>query len=528
VPLPEESEVRPSAGRDPARWLVALSLVAAVAIAYAGSLHVPFHLDDTVVITGEPAVTHFQLYSGSRRFLGDLSFAISYRLSGERTLGYHLVNVAIHVANALLVFALAASLLGTARAPRARAIAWLTALLFAVHPIQTQAVTYIVQRYASLACLFFLLATLAYVRFRLAAGARAAAWYALFLASAGAAFWTKENSLVLPLVLVLVEVAFFSAPLHRRVLFFAPFLLGGVWLAVAIGLTPERLDAMTRIDTEMSRQDYFLTQLRVVAAYLRLLVLPVGQNVDHDVEISRSLLEPAVLLAAALHLANLALATFAVVRGRRDRPLLAVAGFGVVWFYVTLLVESSFIPIVDVMFEHRVYLPSVGFFLAVAALLAMVPRLSGERAWVALALALALPLGALTIARNRVWSSHLALWTDAAEKSPRKPRALNNLGVALLEQGDLAAAASLFERTLRADPSSAKAWFNLGEARQRLGDCGAAMPAYERFVEFEPDYPDTYRHLAECWALRGRPDLAAQFQATYQSLAGSVLPLRLR
>lgn len=508
-----------------APWQAALLVAGAVLVAYANSFSVPFQFDDRVVILGEPAITGFHLDPSGRRFLGDLSFAVCYRVFGDRPAGYHAVNVAIHLANALLVMWLARSLLRahallpTARARRDEAIPFVAALLFAVHPLQTQAVTYVAQRYASLAAAFFLLATNAYVRFRLTRSRRASlGWYALFLGAAAAAAWTKENAFVLPLAIVLVEVAFFSAPARRRLLFVAPFLLAAaaaVGWAAASGVTLERLDTATRIGDGISRQDYALTQLRVVASYLRLLVLPVGQNLDPDVALSRSLLEPAVLLAAALHATLVAAGVVMLRRGRRGDALPSLAGFGILWFYVGLLVESSFIPIPDLMYEHRVYLPSAGLAVAAAAALARVAPLARPRVRVAVTLGLAVSLTALTVARNRVWQSELALWSDSAAKSPNKPRPLNGLGTALAAQGDLRGAIALYERALRADPSYAKAYFNLGEALQGLGEYAAAIPLYEWFLLRVPRYPDTYRNLAECYRRAGKAEAADRLDAMY-------------
>ncbi len=519
----------------------ALLVALAVAIAYSTSFGGPFQFDDRVVIVGEPAITGFHLDAASRRFLGDLSFALSYRLFGDEPVGYHAVNVAIHLANALLVFWVAVSLLRTDQirralpARRGTAVALLASLLFAVHPLQTQAVTYIAQRYASLAAAFFLLATGAYVRFRLAPSTRASsAWYALFLAASAAALWTKENTYVLPLAILLVELVFFSAPPRRRLLFLSPFLLGAsavVGLTLVTGLTLDRLDAATRLGTDLSRHDYALTQLRVVAAYLRLLAVPVGQNIDHDVAISSSLADPGVLPSALLHACLLAGAALALLRGRRKDALWSLVGFGILWFYVTLLVESSLFPIVDVMFEHRVYLPSMGIFVAVAALLARVRVISSPRAWIAATAALTMSLAALTIARNRVWGSDFTLWADAASKSPNKPRPLNNLGNALLAGGDARGAIAAYERAIQADPLYVKAYFNLGEALQKVGEHAAAILAYERFLAWEPRYPDTYRNLAECYRKTGQPEAATRLDSMYERItreAVGALPPSLR
>ncbi len=530
----------------PLRALATLPRAAAIllvgALAYSNSFAVPFQFDDRVVLVGDPAITGFHVSPASRRFLGDLSFAVSYRLFGDEPAGYHAVNLAIHLANALLVHWLvrlfweAPSMRRSRLAGEAPTIALLAALLFVAHPLQTQAVTYVVQRYASLAATFFLLAACCYARSRLTPAWRASTgWYALFLASSAAAFWTKENAFVLPLAIALVELVFFSAPLRRRLLLLSPFLAGAAaaaaW-AVHAGVTLERLDAATRVDTDLPRIEYLLTQLRVVATYLRLLLVPLGQNLDHDVTISRSLLDPPVLVALLVHVALLSAGLVAILRASRADASWRFVGFGVLWFYVASLVESSVIPIVDVMFEHRVYLPSAGVFAAAAVLLVRLRGVTGTPAWRAIVAVLLVALSTLTFARNRVWRSDLALWSDAAAKSPNKARPLNNLGVAMFERGDARGAIALYERALRADPGYTKSYFNVAEALQKVGECERAIPQYRIFLGHHPDYPETYRNLAECYQRTGEPELARRMRAAYEVLtaraSGEAPPLFFR
>jgi tetratricopeptide (TPR) repeat protein len=516
----------PSSPLDRLARAAPLLLVATGLVAYANSFAVPFQFDDLVSVVKEPAITGFRPDMASRRYLGDLSFALSWRAFGEQVAGHHAVNLSIHLANALLVWQLARllwrtpALAASRLAPLADRIALLAALLFVSHPLQTQAVTYIVQRYASLAALFFLASVCAWLAFRLSPpGRRARGWYLAFLAGAVAAGWTKQNALVLPIAVAAVEWTFFEAPLRRRALLLSPFLVAaaaGLVLALATGMDLARLDGLTRIDTPLARSDYLLTQLRVVASYLRLLVLPLGQNLDHDVAISTSLAEAAVLASLALHLALLGGAAYAIVRASRRDPAWRLAGFGVVWFYVALLVESSVFPIVDVMYEHRVYLPSVGIFLLAATALAALPGLASPRAWRGAALALVAVLVALTVARNRVWRDDLSLWADSVEKSPNKARAVNNLGVALSVRSDYRAAAALFERAARLDPDYSKAWFNLGTARHRLGDYEGAIAPYETFLAAAPDYPEVYANLSDCYFRTWRPEKAAAMRAAWE------------
>jgi predicted Zn-dependent protease len=168
----------------------------------------------------------------------------------------------------------------------------------------------------------------------------------------------------------------------------------------------------------------------------------------------------------------------------------------------------------------------VGALVAAAAGLCAIPALAERRRLGVAAAALVVLLAGLAFARNRVWQSPLSLWTDVVAKSPHKPRAINNLGIAVMDAGDPAGAAALFERALREDPSYAKAYFNLGEARQKAGDCQQAIPPYERFALQHPSYPDTWRNLADCYERTGRSaearmarDAFARVQAERQGRA---------
>jgi tetratricopeptide (TPR) repeat protein len=546
-PVPSKPPALQALGPIPA-WIL---VVAVGVVAYANSLTVPWQFDDHTLVT-DPAFTDFRLAPagqllgdllavGGRRLVGDLSFAVGFRVFGLSPVGHHAVNVAIHLAAALLLLRLVRLLARTAplRATfverDAGAIALAAALLFVAHPLQTQAVTYVVQRYASLAAALFLASVVSYLEARLAATrASAARWYVAFLAAAAAAVLTKESAFTLPLAVAAAELLFFDARPSARLAWLSPFLLAGAAVAVAIAAGPlplARVDAVTRLDQAIPRGDYFLTQLQVVAEYLGLLVAPVGQNLDHDVRLVTGLGAPSTWLALGLHVGLVGAGVAAAVQGRRGSPWLLLVAYGIAWFYATNLVESSIIPIPDLMFEHRAYLPSVGFFLVAASLIDRFPATGWDgRKTIAVGCAVAL-LATLTVARNRVWRDDLSLWSDAAAKSPGKPRPLNNVGVALSARGRHAEAAAWYERAIAADPRYSKAWFNLGETWQQLGRCDLAVPWLGRFAQLHPGYPEVHARLAECAAALGDPAAAALHradEARARARTGDVLPLFYR
>ncbi|MGA8890355.1 MAG: hypothetical protein WB493_02215, partial [Anaeromyxobacteraceae bacterium] len=317
-------EPPPPSPSGPRGLLGAAAVVLLGLAAYANSLHGAFVFDDLEQIVENPALRDLGSFLGPagyrflpNRFVGYVTFAMNHAVGGLDPVGWHVVNLAIHLANALLVWAFvrlafrSPHLRGSALAPSADAVAFVAAALFVAHPLATQAVSYVVQRLTSLAALFYLAAVVLYLRWRLGTGRRAGvALYAAVLVSALLAMRTKEIAFTLPVALALVEWALLDGG-RRRWLAILPVVL----VALLIPLTLVDLgkpasgvfasaDASTRVMAPAGRMDYLRTQAVVVASYLRLLALPVGQTVDHEVAIRRSWLAPDVagstLLLAAL------------------------------------------------------------------------------------------------------------------------------------------------------------------------------------------------------------------------------------
>lgn len=473
------------ADRRRAAALCALVL-ALTALAYARTFDVPFQFDDHEQILANPSIRQPSaagLFGWARtRILPYATLALNYRLGGEDVRGYHVVNLAIHLLNVVLVFCLALALCATpglrdgAIARRRVWLAAAAALVFACHPIQVQAVTYIVQRVTALAATGFLGAVLAYVAARTRQDRGAPGAGPLFAATAllaVAAFLSKENTITLPLALLAVEAAFFPhASLRGALRRLAPFVLLlaaslAVWLLawrparsapIAAEANPLlRLLYAAAPAGDVSPLAYLATQCLVIPHYLALVVLPWGFNIDHDVPFVRQATLPVAagaLLFAALPVAGL----FAL----RRQPLV---GFGLLWIVLALAVESSLLPIADPMMEHRMYLPMVGVSLILATgWLALHAR--WPRAAVAVAVAVAVALPALTMARNEVWRSELDLWRDALAKSPHKARVHLNVGSVLHRAGDSEAAIPYYCAALRLEPGNARARGNLDAALQ--------------------------------------------------------------
>ncbi len=551
--------------KRPSDWLRepsahALLLAGACLLAYADTFHVPFTFDDQRCIVSNPAIRGFASFANpalarslpsslqcgfATRIVGHFTFALNFRLGGLDVAGYHLFNLAVHLANALLVYLLVklssrtplfeSSTEGTeSRRPPAASsfVPLFSALLFACHPVQTQAVTYVTQRFTSLATFFYLLAVILYAGFRLsAAGARRWILFVAALMSSVLAMMTKEISFTLPAVLALYEITFLRGRAKMRLLSLFPFFLTLPIIPLLLGMPRSAADA-GELDASLkalagnvpvTRFEWVLTQLRVVATYLRLFFLPIGQNLDYDYPIHRSLADVEVLLSLLLLLAVLAAGALLYVRshrrGPRASPDLALASFGIFWFLVTLIVESGIVPLADVIFEHRMYLPSVGLFTAVATLaFAVRERLaiaapSVARLTVPLLSAAIFLLGFATYARNEVWGDEVRLWEDVARKSPMKVRAHMELGALHAKSGRLEEATREILTAIRLRPDYADAYNSLGVIRRRQGLFDEAMASYLTALRLRPDYAEVHRNVGLLLAAAGHvPEAVREIQ----------------
>ena len=520
-------------------------------LSYANTFDAPFVFDDQKSILSNPVIHNLGNYLpggagyeyNPRRFVGYFTFALNYHFGEFNVTGYHLFNLAVHLITALLVYALVRLTFRTPRmsgchlAPQAGIAALLAALLFVAHPVQTQVVTYITQRLTSLATLFYLLALVAYIMARLqqihgsslqrpgksgvavtphyGAYGRIALLLSVSVAAAVLAMKTKEIAFTLPLAALLYEACFFQDGWRRRVYMLLPLLLTLPLIPVSIllgsGDAPENeiatLEQQLRAHSEISRWHYLLTQFRVIVTYLRLLFLPVRQNIDYDYPVYTTFFTPPVFLSFALLASLLALAFYLYRAGAKSnalsffsRPELRLVAFGIFWFFLTLSVESGLVPIADVIAEHRLYLPSVGMAIAVAIAVLLAAQKSAAilRGSIPL-LVVAIAILGLTVAtwqRNQVWSSHASLWEDTVHKSPGKGRPWYNLGTYQMAAGQLENAARSLSQSIANDPDFADAWHNLGLAHLMAGHYQQALRPLQTALKLKPELDNATVNLA--------------------------------
>ncbi len=517
--------------------------------AYSNTFHVPFQYDDEYNIVKNPVIKSLNSYiepSKSQefsfqhdfsiaRYIGLLTLALNYKVHSLDVVGYHIVNLLIHTINALLVYFLVILTFSTPFLKHlhlkdySSLIALFTALLFTSHPIQTQAVTYIIQRFASLATLFYLLSLVLYVMCRLigALNMKGITLYAFSLFSAVLAMKTKEIAFTLPVAIALYEFMFFEGKIKRRLLYLIPLFLTMLIIPVSlIGLDKPIGDLIgdvseaTKVQTSISRLDYLFTQFRVIVTYIRLLFLPINQNLDYDYPLFHSLFNPEVFLSFLFLLSIFGLGIYLFYRSRNSAAYTRLISFGIFWFFVTLSVESSIIPIRDVIFEHRVYLPSIGLIVAISTSVFVVVenlkdrRKSIDRVVIGILAVIVVVLTGATYARNIIWKDEVSLWEDVVSKSPEKERGHNNLGKAYKSQGLLDKAIEQYQSAIELKPDFPKPYNNLANAYKSKGLIDKAIEQYQSAIRLKPDSPEPYNNLGVAYKSQGLLDKAIE---QYQS-----------
>ncbi len=626
------------------RFLIAC-IVFLILIIYSNTLNAPFQWDEGNFIVDNPIIKdlhyfihpsdakEFPLYTALiNRYIGYLTFALNDRIHGPSVTGYHIVNIAIHIANSVLVYLF---VLLTFRTPffliktdsgqagidsrltshdSRSLIAFFSAAIFAVHPLQTEAVTYVFQRFASLVTFFYLLSLVFYIKARLMTnskndsgqagmttngagiGSRSTfhgsrfTFFLISFFSAVLAMKTKENAFTLPIVIALYEFCFFNSssllPLDkarmggvtRRLLYLAPILL----TLLIIPLTLMSLTGAHQIDPgaygarQFSRWDYFYTQFRVIVTYLRLLFFPVNQNLDYDYPVFKSFFNLPVLLSFVFLFLLLGLGAYLVIKTKDNtkekdsgqagmtkngkglatscrhsglsgivsrftnsrcfgstshvsRPLsdsrpFRLMGFGILWFFITLSVESSIVPLPMLIDEYRMYLPSIGMIICVVTGMFWVfARFTKSRCFGStshdsrplvsrpLIVFLVLIIGTLSVTtylRNDLWGDPIKLWEDVTKKSPRSSKAHYNLGLFYQNRNMPDKAMEQYLITINLSPGFAEAYNNIGHIYEGRNIPDKAMVYYQIAIDLSPNFPEAHYNLGLFYQARNMPDKA--------------------
>jgi len=432
------------------------------------------------------------------RLIGMYSFALNYHFSQLHAQGYHILNFIVHLIATSLVWALASLLFKITKVMPAkdtltRELPFIIALIFLVHPGQTQAVTYITQRFESMAAVFYLGTIYCYLSARISTdNTRKITLFGLAGLSFVFGMLTKEVIITVPMMILASEWILF--PKKNNKTLYMSLVLAGAGLAVVLkkmlhtgfGFLLHTLPSESHDGDILTPVHYLLTQMRVFLTFLRLLVLPIHQNLDYDYPASTGFLHPPLTLLGLIVIAGI---IYAVIKFRRKYPLIS---WGLSWVMITFLINLA--PRSNVIFEHKLYLISFGFFLAVvAALSALIRERKTLRRILVLVIAV---LAVLTFQRNKVWMNDLTLWDDTVKESPYKARPLNNLGLAYFHRGEFSKAMIEYNKALEIDPDYSESYNNRGLLYFKQGEFSRAVLDFDLAIEKDPNPASAYSYYS--------------------------------
>ena len=509
--------------------LIILLIVVGYAI-YSNNLDVPFYFDDKGNIERNEKIqlkefdfidlikSGFGNYNKGRA-LAYISFALNYYFHQKDILGYHIVNNTIHIINGVLLYLLMKTTLTKTSVRfeymRNSIMAFLAAFVWMAHPIQTQSVTYIVQRMNSLAALFYILSLLFYARGRLVAKSkRNWPWFVCCIISGILSFGCKEVVITLPIFIFLYEWYFFqdlSFSWFKRKL---PYLIIIITLLalivfayffVHLDSNPWKYIVSSYGRREFSLIERVLTQFRIVVFYISLLAYPNPSrlNLDHYFPISTSFTEP---ITTVLSMGIVfALIVLAILIAKRE----ALISFCIIWFFGNLVVESTIFPL-ELIFEHRTYIPSMFFYLLIAVIISKAGPLNKNWVIPGIFCPTILLFSVWTYQRNEIWREPVAFWSDCAKKATKNVRPNYNLANALAKEGRLDEAVFYYYRVLKIRSHHEKALINLGNVFAEQGEFEEAEAYYTKALDIVPFDQIAHFNLGNVLVEQGKIDEAVE------------------
>ena len=516
-------------------------LISLVCLAYGNTLHHSFHFDDIPSILQKPWIRGLDkipdfIFSYSQRPLVILSFNINYAISGFKEWSYHVFNITFHILVVALIYRLGKLIVyhmsegNTSLVKIPNQMPLLAASIFAVHPLNTQAVTYISSRSSILATIFYLVTVILFIEglYKKNNGTKINYFFVMVAAiSFGIGFLCKLIVVSLPAILFIYHYYFISN--HNLEIWLKrqrKWILGvGGLLLTTFLLKKIYGDGLLRASiVDVTTWDYFRTQLGVIPLeYLRKMLFPFNLTIDTNFKVVqhwRSL----VVLGGLIILGVFSIVWIKLSQIKKQSKKYGPEAFGLIWILITLSPTSSFIPLLDMAAEHRTYLPLVGFSICLSSLLIRLKsfiqqsievRTSGMsqnkkmlRVPVVLILLILASFLVGTRERNKVWKDEVSLWIDAKQKAPFLIRPYNNLGEAYDKMGSYDLAVKEFEGALRLNPNYFFALSNLGNIYGKKKEYGQAISYTKQALRQKPDYAPGHYNLAKALHMTGNPGKA--------------------
>ncbi|MDP7581498.1 MAG: tetratricopeptide repeat protein [Nitrospinota bacterium] len=484
---------------------------------------------------------------------------LNHSLGGFNVFGFHVVNLTVHIITCLLIFLFAKEILSINRflktsdqSKNKLNIPLISALLFAVHPMNTQVITYITGRTTSIAVCFYMASFLFFIK-----GVRQnlpwkILFYALSIVFLIMGYGSKMIILTVPVMFIIYYLFFtplksiffkrffesiFIRIIIQTIVITSPFILIFIsshlnilsFVRMDFGFLQKLFDPiqikLMHIDSmakdNLSMTIYLLTEFKVIVFYyIKMIFFPFNQNIDPDFPVAHGITDSGV----ALSLGVILLCLFAGIYFYKNNRIIA---FGIFWFFITLLPTSSILPLRDMITEHRLYLQLAGFILTIPLCLNQFIIRYKKSSFKQLAyfilpvFLLIIVFSVLTVKRNFVWKNEKSLWSDAAEKSPRLPRPLNNLAEAYDKEGlaydnkkNYKKAIEFLKKAIAISPTGYKYYNNLGKIYGRLGEFELATKNLKLALKYNPDYPFAHYNFGKVYELRGMLDNAIEEYST--------------
>jgi tetratricopeptide (TPR) repeat protein len=523
------------------RWVAFALLLVICFLIYSNTFEASWHFDDVTIILNNPRInisdlqpetvlqTFFAsldggLYLGKRLYrpVSCFSFALNWYIGQNDVTGYHLVNLAAHIFTAFILYL---TILGLFRSPRLSGqhngsenfIALLTAVLWATNPIQSQAVAYIVQRMAVLAAMFYVLSIYLYLQARIRkTGRKQFLFFGGCILSFLLALGSKENAATLPLALLLLELIFFQnlSRLAKNKTFLWGAIIFGFFAALCVlfffyqGKFSSVMAAYNA--RSFSLMQRLMTQPGILVFYLSQIFYPLPSrlSIEHDIAVSTSCFSPWTTLPSIIIIVLLIGLGFSLAR---KKPILS---FAILFFFLNHLIESTIFPL-ELMFEHRNYLPSLYLFFPVAVGIKWLLNQYKEKKrllHVMLVSCLTMLIVFLCIGtylRNMTWATEKTLWEDAVQKAPGRARPYQNLAAGYYGKiGDYRKAFDLYEKALELEGSQPvyskiASLGNMARISYKEGEYQKAMELCKNALDLYPHYRPALRVMVMCYAALG-------------------------
>jgi len=493
----------------------------AVFILYLPVLSGQFLLDDFTSIVKNQAIRSLDVKSifsfSPFRFIGYFSLALNFYFSKLDPYSYHIVNNCIHILFVALYFLFLQALWQT---PSGKAtgfsdkekegLAMAAALLIAVHPMSSFAVSYVVQRSASLAGLFYISCLFFYIRVRLGVSRSEKIKYLIpcifFLFCA---IFTKQNAFTIFPMIILVEMFCFDLTKKKIIIFFSG--LGGfvgvfILLAILNAIDLNELQRLTHETKAIGRLEYFFNQFPVICFYLAQILIPNRLAIDYHSSVYSNY-HPTVVMSGMILAAILAVSIFLGMKKNYR-----LAGFGILFYFTATSVESSFIPIRDLVFIHRTYLPNSGIFFAIIFLIYTLLKYLRTPLYLTgaiLCLSIVFCAG-LTWKTNIMFQDPLKVWQRVVDISPKHARGYANIGMTLVALGRYDEAEKNLIKAVGFDTTGISSLNNLGVIYSKTKQYDKAIELYKKIIGFNHNYVPAYVNLANTYADMGNVGLAIE------------------